>query len=109
MITVGGDASFAGQNLCSQAGTERAVVDRVTNLQQEIGAASRPTHLRRLIHLPIHQEIGGPFRDRGSDPQTGAVALDEVNWPATLPSEVTIQSLQGGPESSLRCGRLSVS
>jgi hypothetical protein len=37
------------------------------------------------------------------------VAFGVVDWPAALASEVTIQSLQGGPQPSLRCGRISAS
>ncbi len=33
------------QELLSEAGTERAIVDGAPNLQQQIGAASRPAHL----------------------------------------------------------------
>ena len=33
-----------------QPGTERAVVDRATNLQQQISTPSRPSHLLGLVH-----------------------------------------------------------
>ena len=29
----------------SEAGTERAIIDSATNLEQQVGAASRPAHL----------------------------------------------------------------
>jgi len=81
-------------------GTERAIVDRATNLQQEISAASRPSHLLRFIHSAVHQEIGGPFGDRGANSQSGAVAFGVIDQPVTLASEITIQRLQRGPQLS---------
>ena len=32
------------------------------DLQQQVGAASRPAHLLRLVHPPIDQEVGRSFR-----------------------------------------------
>jgi hypothetical protein len=37
--------------------TERAVIDRATNLEQQIGAISRPPHLLGFVHPPVDQEI----------------------------------------------------
>jgi hypothetical protein len=68
-------------------GTECAVVDRATNLQQQIGAASRPSHLLRFIRSAVHQEVGRSFGDRGSDPQSGTVAFGVVDQPVALPRE----------------------
>ena len=72
-------------------GTERAIVDGATNLQQEIGAASRPSHLLRFIHSAVHQEIGGPFDDRGSNSQSVTMALGVIDQPVALAGEITIQ------------------
>jgi hypothetical protein len=44
--------------------TERSVVDRTTNLEQEIGASPGPSHLLRLVHSPINQEVRRAFGDR---------------------------------------------
>ena len=46
----GGDRDWrgwivGGLEFLSEAGTERAIVDGATNLEQQIGAASRPPHL----------------------------------------------------------------
>ena len=57
----------------SIGGAERAIVDGATHLQQEIGATSRPAHLLRFIHSPVHQEVGGPFGDRGPNHQSGVL------------------------------------
>jgi len=81
-------------------GTERAIVDGATNLQQEIGAASRPSHLLRFIHSAVHQEIGGPFGDSSSNSQSGTMALGVIDQPVALAVEITIQRLQGGPQLS---------
>jgi hypothetical protein len=43
--------------------TERSVVNRATNLKQKVGAAPGPSHLLRLVHSPIDQEIGRAFGD----------------------------------------------
>src|SRR5271166_4905281 len=40
---------------------ERTVVDRTPNLQQQVGASSRPSHLLRLVHPPVDQEVSGTF------------------------------------------------
>ena len=51
----------------SKVGTESAIIDSVTNLKQQIGAAPRPSHLLRFVHPTIHQEIGHPSGDRGAN------------------------------------------
>lgn len=53
--------------------TECAVVGRTANLEQKIGASSRPSHLLRLVHASIDEEVRGPFGHRGSDTQAGAM------------------------------------
>ena len=40
----------------TEPGTEGAVVDRVTNLEQQISALSRPSHLLGLVHTPVDNE-----------------------------------------------------
>jgi hypothetical protein len=39
---------------------EPTVVDRVANLQEQIGTSSRPAHLPGLVHSPIDQESAVP-------------------------------------------------
>jgi hypothetical protein len=39
----------------AQPRTERSIVDRATNLDQEIGTSSGPAHLLRLVHSPIDE------------------------------------------------------
>ena len=80
-----------GLEFLSKGGTERAIIDGATNLQQEIGAASRPSHLLRFVHSAVHQEIGGPFGDRGSNAQSGTMALGVIDQPVALAGEITIQ------------------
>jgi hypothetical protein len=70
------------------------------NLEQQIGATSRPSHLLGLIHPPVHQEIGGPFGDRGADPQASTVPLGVIDQPVALPDQIAVQRLQGGPQLS---------
>src|SRR5271166_3716859 len=48
----------------TEAGTERSVVDRASDLQQQVGATPRPAHLRGFVHPPIDQEI----RHQANDP-----------------------------------------
>src|SRR5947209_7360966 len=92
VLSMGGEGTawrlgVSGRNCClrkwivsrieslPKAGTERAIVDSATNLQQQIGPSSRPTHLLRFVHPTVHQKIGRPFGDGGADPQSGPVPL----------------------------------
>jgi hypothetical protein len=40
-----------------KSGTEGAVVDRATNLEQQIGALLWPSHLQGLVHAPVDQKV----------------------------------------------------
>jgi hypothetical protein len=51
----------------SEARVESTIIDRATNLKEQVGAASRPSHLLTFVHTAIHQEIGRSFGDRGSN------------------------------------------
>src|SRR3954451_20540306 len=62
-------------------GTERAVVDRATNLEQQIGAFSRPSHLLRLVHTTVDQEIRCAFDNRRPDPLSGPESFGIVDQP----------------------------
>jgi hypothetical protein len=65
----------------AEAMPERAVKDRTPNLQQRVGAASRPSHLLRLVHPSIDQEVGCALSQRGPDPQAGPVSLGIIDEP----------------------------
>lgn len=79
---------------------EGASANGVPNLQQKIGTLSRPPLLLGFIHSPCCQEIGRPFGDRGSYPQSGTEAFGVVNPPVALVRKVTNQCLQNGLQLS---------
>jgi hypothetical protein len=79
---------------------ERVIVDGTTNLQLKIGPAWRPSHLLRFIHSPVDETVRRRFGDCRSDTQSATVAFGIIDQPVILASEVTIQSLQGGPQLS---------
>src|ERR1700679_4340331 len=83
-----------GSNSFAEAGPKRAVVDRAPNLQQQVGAPSRPSHLLRLIHPLIDQEVGCALGHRSSDPLTGPVSVDIIDEPHTLAAEIGIDLAQ---------------
>jgi hypothetical protein len=64
----------------SEAGAKRATIDRASNLKPQIGTASRPSHVLTFVHPPVHQKVGCPFGDRGSDPQSGTMALGVIGF-----------------------------
>ncbi len=68
-------------------GNERAVADRATNLGQQIGALSRPSHLLGFVHPPVDQEVRCAFGNRRSDPLTSPESFAIVDQPRTLASE----------------------
>src|SRR5208283_5074250 len=71
-------------------GTERAIVDRATNLEQQIGAISRPPHLLRLVHTTVDQKVRCALGNRRSDPLAGPESFGIVDQPCGLASEVFI-------------------
>src|SRR3954452_6761482 len=73
--------------------TERAVVDRAPNLEQQIGTSSRPSHLLGLVHAPVDQEIRCALGDRRADPQTSTVSFGIVDQPPGLAPEVFIDRM----------------
>ena len=83
-------------------GTERAIVDRATNLEQQIGALSRPSHLLRFVHAPVDQEVRCAFGDRRSDPLTGTVSFGIVDQPRGLASEIFVDGMQRVPQFARR-------
>jgi len=86
-----------GLEFLSIGRTERAIVDGATNLKQQVGTTSRPAHLLGFVHSAVHQEIGCPFGDRGANPQSGTMPFSVIDQPVALASQITVQSLQGGP------------
>src|SRR3954451_19589630 len=77
--------------------TECAVVDCTTNLEQWIGAISRPSHLLGLVHAPVDQEVRCAPGDRRSDAQTVPKSFGVVDQPCSLASEVFIDCMQRVP------------
>jgi hypothetical protein len=82
--------------------TERAVINRATNLEQQIGAISRPSHLLGFVHPPVNQEICCAFSDRRPDPITGPVSFGVVDQPRGLAAEVFIDRMQRVPQLARR-------
>ena len=76
-MTLGKDQVCLGDPVepMPKPGTERAVVDCALDLEQQFGAIARPSHLLRLVHASVHQEIRRAFGDRRSDPFSGTVRL----------------------------------
>jgi hypothetical protein len=77
---------------------ECAVVDRTPNLQEEIGASSRPPHLLRFVHPPIDQEVGGAFRHRGAYSQACTIAFGVVDEPGALAAKIGVERVQRVPQ-----------
>src|SRR5689334_18160864 len=78
--------------------TERAVVDRTADLEQEIGASSRPSHLLRLVHASIDEEVGCTFGNRGPDTQAGTISLGVIDEPVALAAEIVADLVQRVPQ-----------
>jgi hypothetical protein len=76
---IGGSCCLGNGQVCipgpiksaPQSRPKRTVVDCTTDLEQQIGAISRPSHLLALVHAPVDQEIRCAFGDRRPDPLTG--------------------------------------
>src|ERR1700749_4905538 len=75
-------------------GTERSVVDGAADLEQQISAPSRPSHLLGFVHAPVDQEIRCALGDRRSDGQTGTVTFGIVDQPRGLALEIFIDGMQ---------------
>src|ERR1700753_3789353 len=85
-----------------QPSAERAVVDCATDLEQQIGASVRPSHLLRFVHAPVDQEVCCAFGNRRSDPLTGTVSFSIVDQPRGLASEIFIDRMQRVPQLARR-------
>src|SRR5579884_2244948 len=77
---------------------EHAVVDRTANLEQKIGTSSRPSHLLRLVHAPIDEEVRRTFRNRSSDSQAGAISLRVIDERIALAVEIAVDFVQRRPQ-----------
>src|SRR5208283_2731198 len=78
----------------AESRAERTVVDRTPNLQQQVGASSRPSHLLRLVHPPVDQEVSGTFSHRRSDAQACTVSFSIIDEPSALAAEIVIDLVQ---------------
>ena len=78
----------------AEAGSECAVIDRTSNLQQQVGASSRPAHLLRLVHPPIDQEVRRPFRHGRANSLACTVSFGVVDEPGALAVEVAVDLVQ---------------
>src|SRR5882757_2170270 len=83
--------------------TEGAVVDRTSDLQQQVGPASRPSHLLGLVHTTIDQEVRCAFRNRSPDAQAGTISFGVIDEPAALVAEIIVDLVQRA-RHSLRDG-----
>jgi hypothetical protein len=72
----------------SEAGAESTIIDGASNLKQQLSAASRPSHVLTFVHPPVHQEVGRPFGDRGTNPQARAVTLGVIDQPVALAGQI---------------------
>ena len=77
---------------------EHAVVDGTANLEQKVGNSSRPSHLLRLVHASIDEEVRSPFGHRSSDPQAGAISVGVIEEPVALALEITVDLVQRVPQ-----------
>src|SRR5208283_120481 len=78
----------------AESRAERAVVDRTPDLQQQVGASSRPSHLLRLVHPPVDQKVGRAFSQRSSDAQACTVSFGIIDEPSALATEIVIDLVQ---------------
>src|SRR5208283_5349065 len=82
----------------AESRAERAVVDRTPDLQQQVGASSRPSHLLRLVHPPVDQKVGRAFSQRSSDAQACTVSFGIIDEPSALATEIVIDLVQRMPQ-----------
>jgi len=85
-----------------KSGTEHAVLDCAADLEQQIGAISRPSHLLGLVHAPVDQEIRRALGDRRSNPQTSTMSFGIVDQPRGLAPEILIGHMQRVPQLTRR-------
>src|ERR1700761_5570280 len=84
----------------TEAGTKRPVVNCAADLQHQVGASPRPTHLLRLVHPTIDQEIRRAFRHCCPDAHAGAVSSGVVDKPGALAAEIFVDLVKRMPQFS---------
>jgi hypothetical protein len=57
---VGGEAAIGFEDL-SERRIDLAVEDGTANLEQKVGTSAGLSHLLRLVHAAVDQEVGGCF------------------------------------------------
>jgi hypothetical protein len=82
----------------AESGTERTVVNRAADLKEQVGPSPRPSHLLRLVHSPVDQEIRGPFGNRCPDTQARTVAFGVIHEPSSLAGEIVVDFVQCVPQ-----------
>ena len=80
-----------------ETGAERTIVNGAADLEQPVGAASRPPHLLLLVHPTVHQEVGRALGQCRANPQPGSVPLGVVDQPIALTNQIVVQRPQCGP------------
>jgi hypothetical protein len=101
------DSCYWTANGCeplTEAGTKRAVVNCAAYLQDQLGASPRPTHLLRLVHPAIDQEIRRALRHRSPD----AVSSGVVDQPLALATEIFVDLVKRMPQFSGRHASVSM-
>jgi hypothetical protein len=51
-----------------------------------------------FVHAAVDQEVGGAFGERGTDPQTGAMAFGIVDQPGALAGQIAVDLAQRSPQ-----------
>src|SRR5260370_39032953 len=82
----------------AEPSAESAVVDRTSDLQQQVGPASRPSHLLGLVHTTIDQEVRCAFGNRSPDAQAGTISFGVIDEPADLVAEIIVDLVQRAPQ-----------
>jgi hypothetical protein len=98
---VGGEAAIGFEDL-SERRIDLAVEDGTANLEQKVGTSAGLSHLLRLVHAAVDQEVGGCFGEWCADPQTGTIALSVVDQPSALAGEIAIDFSQRSPQLAWR-------
>jgi hypothetical protein len=80
----------------TEPSAEHAIVDCAADLEQQIGAISRPSHLLRLVHTAVDQEIRCAFGDRRPDLLTGLEPFRLFNKQRSLASECLSENIMSG-------------
>ena len=88
--------------LLAKARSESTIIDSATDLKQQIGAASGPSHLLTFVHPAVDQKIGRAFGDRGTNSQSGPMPLGVIDQPVALSGQIFIECVQGSPQGTVK-------